>query len=170
MAIVLMFAKIPRRRKIQLGIIAVVLFQAMLYSGTRAAFVILPIGALLFLALCKIKRLYYLAGLGVLFFGLLIVTPINNPTIKRFQSAFKPGKDASFQVRLENQKRIRPWIRRHPLGGGLGASGVWGERFAPDSFLAKFPPDSGYVRVVVELGWVGLSLNILLWIVIFIQG
>ena len=44
------------------------------------------------------------------------------------------------------------------MGGGLGATGVWGERFAPHSFLAKFPPDSGSTRVAVELGWIGLLI------------
>ncbi|MCP6423416.1 hypothetical protein NL463_29335, partial [Klebsiella pneumoniae] len=57
-----------------------------------------------------------------------------------------------------NQKRIQPYILSHPIGGGLGATGVWGVRFAPYSFLANFPPDSGYVRVAVELGWIGLGI------------
>jgi hypothetical membrane protein len=44
------------------------------------------------------------------------------------------------------------------MGGGLGATGEWGQRFAPWSYLAHFPPDSGYVRVAVENGWIGLFL------------
>ena len=42
-----------------------------------------------------------------------------------------------------------------PIGGGLGSTGVWGQRFTPGSFLAMFAPDSGLIRVAVELGWVG---------------
>jgi O-antigen ligase len=96
--------------------------------------------------------------------------PTSNPTIKRFQSAFNPGADASFNVRAENQKRIKPYILSHPIGGGLGSVGIWGRRFAPNSMLAKFPPDSGYVRVAVEMGWIGLLLFCTLMFVILYTG
>jgi hypothetical protein len=131
---------------------------AMLLTGTRGAFVLIP-AALGLLVILKFKRQVVILALiaGVLITGLILL-PTSNPAIYRFQSAFKPSEDASFQVRARNQKRIQPFILSHPFGGGLGATGVWGERFSPDSFLASFPPDSGYVRVAVELGWVGLLL------------
>jgi hypothetical protein len=44
------------------------------------------------------------------------------------------------------------------MGGGLGATGTWGQKFAPGSYLANFPPDSGYIRIAVELGWLGLII------------
>jgi O-antigen ligase len=88
----------------------------------------------------------------------VINIPTGNVTLYRFQSAFKPNNDASFNVRKANQKKIQPYIQSHPIGGGLGATGVWGVRFAPNSFLAKFPPDSGYLRVGMELGWIGLFI------------
>lgn len=168
--VVLIFSPLSKKKKILLGIMAFAMFQAMLFTGTRAAFVILPLGAVMFIVLVKSKKLYMLSALAMVFFVMLIFAPINNKIVMRFQSAFKPGEDASFQVRLENQKRIRPFIWSHPLGGGLGGTGVWGKRFAPGSFLANFPPDSGYVRVAVELGWVGLTIYLLLWIVVFIEG
>ena len=56
------------------------------------------------------------------------------------------------------------------MGGGLGATGTWGRRFAPNSILAKFPPDSGYVRVAVEMGWIGLFLFCLLMFTILRVG
>ncbi|HEY1009504.1 MAG TPA: O-antigen ligase domain-containing protein, partial [Daejeonella sp.] len=40
----------------------------------------------------------------------------------------------------------------------------------PGSFLASFPPDSGYVRVAVELGWVGLLLFCTLMFIILKTG
>ena len=96
--------------------------------------------------------------------------PTSNLAVYRFQSAFKPSEDASFQVRARNQKRIQPYILSHPFGGGLGATGVWGQRFAPYSYLASFPPDSGYVRVAVELGWVRLLIFCSLMFVILYTG
>jgi len=88
----------------------------------------------------------------------LIFLPTANKNILRFQTAFRPNQDASYQLREKNQDRIRPYIYTHPIGGGLGATGEWGLRFAPNSFLAHFPPDSGYVRTTVELGWIGLLI------------
>ncbi len=70
----------------------------------------------------------------------------------------------------ENQERIKPFILSHPIGGGLGSVGVWGQRFAPGSYLAKFPPDSGYVRVAVEMGWIGLLLYCTFNFVIMYKG
>ena len=87
-----------------------------------------------------------------------IMKSTTSPVIYRIQSAFKPGKDASVQVRLKNQKMIQPYIQKHPFGAGLGSTGIWGERFSPDSWLAGFAHDSAYVRVGVEMGWIGLLI------------
>ncbi|HEX8460977.1 MAG TPA: hypothetical protein VF623_06090, partial [Segetibacter sp.] len=84
--------------------------------------------------------------------------------------AFKPSNDASYNLRKENQKKIRPYILSHPMGGGLGSTGVWGVKFSPNSYLASFPPDSGYVRVAVEMGWIGLLLFCILMFTILRAG
>jgi len=145
-------------KRVILMVMIVLLLMAMLYSGTRGAYVLLP-AALFFLSILKYSRkiMVMMAVFGI-FTVILIFIPTSNNTLYRFQSAFKPSDDASFNVRAINQKRIQPYILSHPLGGGLGATGVWGQRFAPNSYLANFPPDSGYVRVAVEMGWVGLLL------------
>ena len=130
----------------------------MTYSGTRAAYVLIPAALFIFFIL-KFNRLAIVLSIPVfLAFLVLIRMPTSNTTLVRFQSAFKPSEDASYNVRKMNQKKVQPFIQTHPFGGGLGGSGIWGVRFAPYSFLAQFPPDSGYVRVAMELGWVGLFL------------
>ena len=150
-------------------LIAVMLF-AMLQSGTRGAFVLVPAG-LAMLAVLKYNRqvliFSVIAGFGMV---VLIFIPTSNSSIRRFQSAFQPSDDASFKLRKFNQTRIQPFILTHPMGGGLGATGAWGKRFSPGSFLANFPPDSGYVRVAVELGWVGLFIFCMLVFVILRTG
>lgn len=156
----------------RLGLVALGLFQlaAMLYSGTRGAYVLVPLSVGMLMIL-KYNRWVLLSGVvaaAVLY--LAIITPTTNPTIQRFQSAFWPQQDASYRVREANQERIRPYIRAHPFGGGLGATGTWGQRFAPESYLANFPPDSGYVRVAVELGWVGLLLFCTLMFIVLRTG
>ncbi|MCO5947010.1 O-antigen ligase family protein [Mucilaginibacter flavidus] len=154
----LLFADIrPFKKGVLVSLICFFL-TVMLYSGTRAAYVLIP-AAIGMLAILKFNRRILVAVLIAGFIlVVLIKVPTSNPSLVRFQTAFNPSKDASYNVRAENQRRIQPYILSHPIGGGLGSVGVWGQRFAPNSFLAKFPPDSGYVRVAVETGWIGLLL------------
>lgn len=157
-------------KRLSLFLLGAFFFVAMLYSGTRGAFILVPACFLLFVLL-KFNRRMILAGLvvGILAVGAIFM-PTSNPTLYRFQTAFKPANDASFNIRKYNQKRIQPYILSHPLGGGLGATGIWGKRFSPGSYLANFPPDSGYVRVAVELGWIGLFLFCTFMFVILKNG
>lgn len=158
------------KKKLVLGALVALFLFSMLYSGTRSAYVLLP-AALLLLSILKFNKrvMAFMVGAAALF-AVLIMVPTSHPQLYRFQTAFKPSEDASFNLRKENQKRIQPYILSHPLGGGLGATGVWGQRFAPYSFLANFPPDSGYVRVAVEMGWVGLLLFCILMFTILYTG
>lgn len=158
LCISLMTGPIPGWKKMVLGFCTAMLLFAMLMSGTRSAYLMVPVG-LIFLAILKfnkkVLRVMVVVGAAMI---VLVFMPTTNYTLYRFQTAFRPSKDASFNVRKANQEKIQPYILTHPIGGGLGATGAWGQRFAPDSYLANFPPDSGYVRVAVELGWVGLLL------------
>ncbi len=158
------------KKKIILISLAFLFLFSMLFSGTRGAYVLVPAALILFCILTFNKKVMIAAIIAGIFIGFMIVMPTSNPTIVRFQSAFKPSNDASFNVRKSNQKRIQPYILSHPIGGGLGATGVWGQRFSPNSYLANFPPDSGYVRVAVEMGWVGLLLFCTLMFVILKTG
>ena len=145
-------------KKIVLGFLMALFLTSMMFSGTRGAFVLPPVALALYAVLNfnrKVLLFSIFAGMAI---GFLIVVPTSNQNILRFQTAFKPSDDVSFTARKVNQKRIQPYILSHPMGGGLGATGAWGQRFAPNSYLAHFPPDSGYVRVAVELGWVGLLI------------
>ncbi len=170
MCICFFMLNISKTKKIILGCLIPFYLLTMLYSGTRGAYVLLP-AALALLAILKFNKKIIAAVLAAGFVLVIVIfMPTSNPTIKRFQSAFNPSKDASFNVRAENQKRIKPYILSHPIGGGLGSVGIWGRRFAPNSMLAKFPPDSGYVRVAVEMGWIGLLLFCTLMFVILYTG
>ena len=145
-------------KKILLGICAATFLFSMLYSGTRGAFVLPPVAMVMFAILRFNRQVLIFSIIGAIAMIGLILMPTSNSAIFRFQSAFKPSDDPSFNVRKVNQKRIQPYILSHPMGGGLGATGIWGRRFAPQSVLANFPPDSGYVRVAVEMGWIGLFI------------
>ena len=157
-------------KKILLGLLGCFFFTAMLYSGTRGAFVLIPITAFLF-GVLKFNRRVLIIGtvIGVLGAGAILM-PTSNGTLYRFQTAFKPSEDASVNVRNYNQQRIQPYILTHPMGGGLGATGTWGQRFSPGTMLSNFPPDSGYVRVAVEAGWIGLLIFCTLMFIILKTG
>lgn len=157
-------------KKVVLGLMLGLFFSAMLFSGTRGAYVLIPAAMAFFVILRINRQVLFFSGIAALFFLFLIFVPTTNSSIVRFQTAFKPNDDISFQARKNNQKRIQPYILSHPIGGGLGATGAWGQRFAPQSYLANFPPDSGYVRIAVELGWVGLFLFCLLMFFILREG
>jgi putative inorganic carbon (hco3(-)) transporter len=157
-------------KKVILGFLAFFFLYAMIFSGTRGANPLIPVALILFAILKFNKKILMFTAAAFLFLGFLIVLPTSNQNILRFQTAFRPKQDASYQLREENQAKIKPYVYSHPFGGGLGATGEWGARFSPNSYLGTFQPDSGYVRTTVELGWVGLLLFSLMVFVILKTG
>ncbi len=145
-------------QKLTLGLFAICGLWAMAYSGTRTAYMLVPVGAIFYGGLILNRKVLVIGILLGLAGGAFMLKSTSNSVIWRIQSAFKVTTDESMNVRFINQKRIQPYILSHPIGGGLGSCGVWGKRFTPDSDLAKFPHDSSFVRMGVELGWIGLIL------------
>jgi len=166
----LLTGPISRKKKLILSSLVAFFLFVMLSSGTRGAYVLIPAALLLLAVLKYSKKILMVVSIAGVFLAILILIPTSNPTLYRFQTAFRPNEDASFNVRKINQKRIQPYILSHPLGGGLGATGTWGQRFSPYSYLANFPPDSGYVRVAVELGWLGLLIFCILMFTVLKTG
>jgi hypothetical protein len=174
MAVIYIICAVTMKRKLWAKIVLIALavfcFDSMLFSGTRGANVLIPAALVLFGILKFNKRILIFTCAAGLVMVVLIFIPTSNPNLMRFQTAFRPNNDASYNLRKMNQKRIQPYILTHPMGGGLGATGVWGQRFAPGSFLANFPPDSGYIRVAVEEGPIGLFIFCLFMFVIIKTG
>ena len=149
-------------QKALLGVMIVCSFWAMAFTGTRTAFALVPIGAVFYAGLILSGRVVVIGGIFALLGLGFVLKSTSSGVIYRIQSAFSPSKDDSMNLRLENQKKIQPFIQSHPFGGGLGSCGVWGKRFNPDSELSHFPHDSSFVRMAVELGWIGLILYTML--------
>lgn len=143
-------------------IVAVLGLYGMIISGTRGAISIPLAGFAAFFFLKKNKSVM-IAG----FFALLLIfiffkyTSIGqgNAQIRRMRTAFDPN-DASLQVRLANQKKLKTYLASRPFGGGVGHGGVKAQRYLPNAYLSQVATDSGYVLVWVELGVVGLILNL----------
>jgi hypothetical protein len=163
--------------KIFLGISAIIMLLAMVYAGTRTAYAMVPAGLLFFALVTLQKRTLIICGVmgaigaTIIFSDIRSVGPfLSTSNLERIRSAFKPSEDPSFNVREKSQAFIKPFIQSHPFGAGLGSIGIWSARFTPNSPLADFAPDSGYVRVAVELGWLGMIIYCLFFIIILGVG
>jgi O-antigen ligase len=144
---------------------------AMAYAGSRTPFILLPAALLFYTILTFNKKVILAAGLIGLLGTALVLKSTSNPVLFRIQSAFRlKDSEDTIGVRMRNQEKVQPFILAHPFGAGLGSTGVWGKRFTPDSWLASFAHDSGYVRIAVEMGWIGLLLYLGLLFVVLKQA
>ena len=159
-------------KKAALILAGMIMFLAMAYSGTRTAYAMIPAGLVIFVLMTITHRsTLILTTLAVVVFAVLMFGPIyGNVTINRIRSTFQLSEDASLNVRDVNRARIQPYLYNHPIGGGLSTSGLAGMKYNPNHILAGFPPDSGYLRVALETGWIGLAITCLLYFVILYIG
>ena len=74
------------------------------------------------------------------------------------------------QVREQNRDNIQPYMWTHPIGGGIGTTSTFGEKYHPGHALAGFPPDSGYMLTVLETGYIGLLLAVWLYFITLVVG
>lgn len=158
--------------KLLYAVLAVILFWGYAVSGTRGALSVLLVGLPLY-AILRGNVFLLFAGvfLAGSLFGILKFTSIGgqNYQIHRMRTALDPNDD-SFQIRLENQRKLDEYMNDKPFGVGIGTSGDWGRRFAPGSFLAETPPDSWLVKIWIETGIVGLSFFLLIILCAFVIG
>lgn len=168
--IALLAGKFPGWKKIILALLSILFLVAMLFSGTRGAYVLVPAALLLLAILNYNKKVLLYTGIAAVFFVVMVNVPTGDPNLLRFQTAFKPNDDPSYKLRKYNQKRIQPYILSHPIGFGLGAVGGWGKRFGDGGLVSEFQPDSGYVRTAVELGPVGLIIFCILMFMVMKTG
>ena len=159
----------PRKKFWLLFLMFSCLFN-MFFSGTRGAFPLVPVALVLYAIIKFSKKILIFSVFAAIFIVGLIFLPTSNQNILRFQSAFRPNEDASYKVRKYNQSRIKPYIWTHPMGGGLGSTGEWGKKYSPGTYLADFPPDSGYVRTTVETGFIGLTIFVIMVFTILKTG
>ncbi|MFA9388885.1 MAG: O-antigen ligase family protein [Prolixibacteraceae bacterium] len=144
----------------------------MMISGTRGAIAVPIMGFALYVMLRKNFKVIVLgAAMGLAVFVFFKYTTIGsgNYTINRMRTAFDPN-DASLQVRLENQRKLKSYMAARPFGGGIGSSGNWGQRFTPNTFLANTPTDSWYVAIWAEQGVVGLMLHLFILFYVVIKS
>ncbi len=145
-------------------LVAVLALYAMFLSGTRGAIVVPFVG---FTAMAifsrKINLIIPIVALVIIAFIFFKFTYIgqSNQYIRRMRTAFIDGsEDASFNVRLENQKKLADCLSNKPLGVGLGLSGVENQKYS-NIITTQIPHDSWIVKIWVETGVIGLVLYLL---------
>lgn len=171
-AILAWHEKKSRKWKFFYAIVSLISFYGMMISGTRGAIAVPIMGFATYIVLQRNTKVIIagiLMGLAVFAFFKFTTIGNGNYTIRRMRTAFDLN-DASLQVRLENQRKLKDYMAARPFGGGLGSAGNWGKRFSPDTFLAQTPTDSWYVMIWAEQGIVGLSLHLLILFYIVIKS
>lgn len=160
------------RKKVFYTLVAFAGFYGMMISGTRGAIIVPMAGFALYFILRKNKAVLISgAVLMVLVFVFFKYTTIGqgNYQIRRMRTAFDPS-DASFQVRLENQRILRAYLASRPLGGGIGHGGVKAQRYLPNAYLSQIATDSWYVLIWAEQGIIGLVLHLFILFYVIIKA
>lgn len=142
------------------------------YSGTRTCTLMLIAGLLIYFVFTlnekKTLRLLLFSVLGFLF---LLFGPFkNNLVVIRMKTTFEGTKDPSAIVREVNRKRIQPYIQARPFGGGLNTVEMEGQVFYPNHPLSTFTPDSGYLKFLLQNGWIGFALQLIIYFLVLHRG
>lgn len=165
------YEKNPRLRLLFFAC-TILMILGMGYSGTRTAYAVILAGIVFFILFNIDKSAIRKFGVVMVFIFLaLMYGPFSSiATIRRFRSTFEGTKDESYKVRMINRAFIKPYIRHHPIGGGMGTTGLSGAIEHPGNPLANFMPDGAYVTRAAETGWIGLLINCILYFVILKTG
>lgn len=171
-ALIISLAQKKWHHKLFYILVAGLAFYGLVLSGTRGALSVPLAGFALFILLRK-NKLMMISGFIILasVFVFFKYTTIGqgNAEIRRMRTAFDPN-DASLQVRLENQKKLKTYLATRPFGGGIGHAGVKAQRYLPYAYLSSIPTDSGYVLIWAETGIVGLILYLGIFFYVLIKS
>jgi len=164
--------KTTSRRKWFILVSLVFCVLAMTYSGTRTATLMLTIEIALYvlMTITERKTMIFFSFFTVLLLAVIFGPSYGNGTLRRLKSTFDLKSEESLQVRDINRHGIQPYIYAHPIGGGVGTTGVAFMEYNTGHPLAGFPTDSGLLAIVLEYGWVGLLMQCLTYFVILQQG
>lgn len=168
----LLFAPFSLTKKLVLCLCFGIMTLSMVYSGTRTAYAMVLIGIVFFIMISIRKKVtFVVAFLLVLGFLTIMFGPFYNQSVMRLRSAFRPSNDASMDVRDIKRVRLQPYIWTHPIGGGMNTTGSAGVKYSAGHQLAGgWDTDSGYLKVALEQGWVGLSLLMTFLLMVMIKG
>lgn len=147
-------------RKIFFWIVAIGAGYGMMISGTRSALMVALMGFTMFTILAKNFKFFVLAlavvGASVFIFKYTKIGD-SNRLVHRMRTAFD-SKDASFQVRLNNQKALKTYMKEAPWGIGIGRNSENVPVTNKYWLAATTPPDSSLVAIWMRTGIIGLVI------------
>jgi putative inorganic carbon (hco3(-)) transporter len=151
---------------------SIILAVASTYSGTRTCNLMIVAGIAAYaLFTLTDKRTYILIAAATCFSLFMLFGPFrHNPVVFRIKSTFEGTKDASALLRDYNRHQVQPYLQDHPMGGGIGTCGLEGAIYNPTHYLTNFQPDSGYMKIFAEQGWIGLLLQLIFYGILLIRG
>ncbi|MBB5031718.1 O-antigen ligase family protein [Prosthecobacter vanneervenii] len=147
----------PRWRILGGWLTVILLLSVVVLTLTRTMFLIIALVTILQPALSKgkgIGRVLLLSAvLGIGGSVGLQYMPGSERITKRYDSIKDIQSDGSYQGRLAILTDGIPWIIQHPLGLGLGSSGIGGSRM--NNGAKEGWCDSGYIEIFSQFGWIG---------------
>jgi putative inorganic carbon (hco3(-)) transporter len=169
---VLMLGSFPTIYRILFGVLTIIIFISMSFSGTRTATAMVAIGIAFYVLITLKNRKTILVllfgGMGVL---ALMFGPFYSGTVQRIRSTFAMDGDASMNVRDKKRIRLQEYVRSHPFGGGLNTTGANGLKYSPGHTLAQgWDADSGYLLTALESGWIGFIITLTFFFVVILKG
>lgn len=146
----------PRRLRSKIFFVSLPLVAAaLLFSFVRGAMLGLAIG-LLYLAFHRYKLLVY--GIPIVLVAALFIPAGSNVTGAVFSSSSFEQRTVSWGDRFDR-------FAENPFGTGIGTTGAAAEKAAQLNFLdpnATYVPDNSWLKVMFELGVLGLWIMVLM--------
>ncbi|UZS00142.1 O-antigen ligase family protein [Chondrinema litorale] len=160
------------KKKIILIVAGILILLGMVYSGTRTAYAMIPAGFLLyFLMTIENRRTFIVFFIFSIIFIITLYAPIyGNRHINRIRTAFVGSEDASLKFRDTKRAASQAYVYEHPIGGGLETSGGFGLRYNKGHELNAIHIDSGFLKMALEIGWIGLFIYMMLFFIILSSG
>jgi putative inorganic carbon (hco3(-)) transporter len=159
------------KKRIFLLVSSMIMMVSMSFSGTRTATAMIPVGVCVYVLMhLNNWRTIVILMLLITVFGVLYYGPFYGTTMTRLRTTFEPSNDASMNVRETNRAIMQPYVQSHPIGGGVNTTDVEGEQFSPGHQWAGFPTDNGFLKTAMNIGWIGLILQLALYFVVLAVG
>ncbi len=170
--LVLSLGKFSTGKRLVFAASGLIMFVSMAFSGTRTSYAMVAVGIVFYILVTIQSKSTMIAAMAmVLIAGVILFGPIYGGTINRIRSTFSPSEDASMNVRDVKRISFQSYIQANPLGGGPLSAGHAGMRYSPGHPLAgEYDPDSGYLALALEIGWIGLILFLVLFGYVNIRG
>lgn len=143
----------------------------MLWTMTRSAYAALPVGLFLVTFITRNRLLLIFTAGMVALYLFLSVTGLGrgNVYIARFFTTTEVEQDDSYQVRQEIQDRSMAQVFDNPIGTGTNTTGDAGQKILEgsgadlaDAEFAGTATDNYYLRIGLEVGWLGALAFIIL--------